>query len=1195
MDKFLIKITAVILAAVLVLAGCNNPAGSPEITTTGPDTTALAAAIEAAKTARDSVRAVAEGEGAADVPLGLRWASPEQINALTTKILAAETAKAGATTQAVVDAAVSALNTAVGLFNAAVDGNGTGTSITGLTEVEFEALIAQAEAAAEAAEAGEGVTISTDGKDVPPSGFWITQAALAALNTAITTAKEASFSPETPEAYTNLAAALEVFGVAKQEGVSTTEKKTELNEVIISAEAATNDVEIALNSASATLGSEWVTQAQWDALNGPYTTAGAAYENADATWNEVNDALSALSSAIGVFTQAKTDNGPGEGTATSPLTISGLSAIYDDGDTVRISLYQDKDALGRASGYITSGDAVVTGGSVTFDPGAVAIGGSYYVGFTAEKYFFFISRERINFSGSSVSQNYSDFKGLIYSFRLGDEGFESGTLDGFFLAMDETSYSTFRAEMEEDFKEDIDSKLYPLVDYTLYKNPALTQVFNGSDPVNADTVIYCKNPLDSDYVGAQIGQITGSLTLTNIPPSSELREVYIEAGNKNVWGAQGVIDVSNAGLINWTIPLYEYDIRSGAWDSIMGSQEVYFSLYVRLGGNGDGYDISLGNRFLNMSNKENIIAGDFGEVSLGTITLSGTISLNVIGAPVSSVEIYVSTQQDGIINSTELDMPLSATLWSVVVPVFESETEVKIGISGRDSNDNQVFWKNDVETISGVSNANVPGIEFDLETLNFITLSGTINVKYNNNLVPHVYISTSEGGGSAQLNAPGPNAPWTLFMEAPGSQKTIIFSLYGQDSSWNTLFYRNFLSPTTVHNTSVPGIVIDVENITIGGGQLDAPNVDTHRDEPMPNSIKLSWDEVAGASFYNIYRSTSQYGTYSLEGTSITGSFADTGLLSNTTYFYQVAAVASDGGEGPRSYPWYYGITGVPAPTGLVVMGSTTTSISLSWDAIDDVSSYRVYRSTNVNGAYEPKAWPSSPSCTNSGLSSGIVYYYKVSAMDSYNREGPQSSVVSGAVTGSANVLFLSNAPAFYNVVVTSASLNTTSTYTGVASDDANLKAMGTGSTGPAALNWSQPAYRTGTYDVLVSTGTVTKYKHDVDFSDGSASLDWNTVLEANGGFVINGLPTKAYTVYAVTGNPSTYVEATDLTGSAVGLGSIASGSTTVVWTKIPPTGTAYTLLLRLSDALTTMYKAAGLTITDGGGTATYGVFSLLQ
>jgi chitodextrinase len=77
---------------------------------------------------------------------------------------------------------------------------------------------------------------------------------------------------------------------------------------------------------------------------------------------------------------------------------------------------------------------------------------------------------------------------------------------------------------------------------------------------------------------------------------------------------------------------------------------------------------------------------------------------------------------------------------------------------------------------------------------------------------------------------------------------------------------------------------------------------------PTANSISLSWTASSdplgsGVASYNVYRSLTQGGTYSLVGTSLIPSFTNTGLLVSTTYWYKVEAVDVAGNISDRSSP----------------------------------------------------------------------------------------------------------------------------------------------------------------------------------------------------------------------------------------------------------------------------------------------------
>lgn len=62
------------------------------------------------------------------------------------------------------------------------------------------------------------------------------------------------------------------------------------------------------------------------------------------------------------------------------------------------------------------------------------------------------------------------------------------------------------------------------------------------------------------------------------------------------------------------------------------------------------------------------------------------------------------------------------------------------------------------------------------------------------------------------------------------------------------------------------------------------------------------------------------------------------------------------------------------------VMSVDGTSVKIAWKAVEGASKYKLYRSTSAAGTYTEVASTSSTSFTNTGLTSGKGYYYKVPA-----------------------------------------------------------------------------------------------------------------------------------------------------------------------------------------------------------------------
>jgi fibronectin type 3 domain-containing protein len=160
------------------------------------------------------------------------------------------------------------------------------------------------------------------------------------------------------------------------------------------------------------------------------------------------------------------------------------------------------------------------------------------------------------------------------------------------------------------------------------------------------------------------------------------------------------------------------------------------------------------------------------------------------------------------------------------------------------------------------------------------------------------------------------------------------------------------------------------------------------------SSIRLTWNRTDHANGYYVYRQNGS-GTYAHIATvSSSASYAiynDTGLTGNKTYSYKIRAyriVGSTYITGPMSDALNattpdastIGVTGKISATAM-----SSSSIYLGWQDVPTAVGYYVYRSTAPGGPYEYLRTVSDnantfTSCTNTGLTSGTTYYYKVRA-----------------------------------------------------------------------------------------------------------------------------------------------------------------------------------------------------------------------
>jgi hypothetical protein len=128
---------------------------------------------------------------------------------------------------------------------------------------------------------------------------------------------------------------------------------------------------------------------------------------------------------------------------------------------------------------------------------------------------------------------------------------------------------------------------------------------------------------------------------------------------------------------------------------------------------------------------------------------------------------------------------------------------------------------------------------------------------------------------------------------------------------------------------------------------------------------------------------------------------------------YSLVAVANGNASAPTNFTY----SPVSVPTGLVAFSGSNSQVRLSWDATAGATAYNVKRSTMITGYYGTIATVSGiTTYTNTGLTNGLTYYYRVAAVGT---GGPSSdsSAVSATPAGAPLVPGATpvNLAGFYN------------------------------------------------------------------------------------------------------------------------------------------------------------------------------------
>jgi len=175
---------------------------------------------------------------------------------------------------------------------------------------------------------------------------------------------------------------------------------------------------------------------------------------------------------------------------------------------------------------------------------------------------------------------------------------------------------------------------------------------------------------------------------------------------------------------------------------------------------------------------------------------------------------------------------------------------------------------------------------------------------------------------------------------------------------------------------------------------------------PTEMSVKLAWQSISNITGYEVYRATSPEGTYKKLGVNTKSpTWENDELTLGTLYYYKVRTYKKSGSTttyGPYSIP-IAGRTLVAAPSN--IKGSSVSSgIKVTWSKPTNAEGYEITRATSSNGTYSKVGTSSSESFTDTGVTSGKTYYYKIRAYMTLNGERYNGSYSSISATRDAVV-----------------------------------------------------------------------------------------------------------------------------------------------------------------------------------------------
>lgn len=165
--------------------------------------------------------------------------------------------------------------------------------------------------------------------------------------------------------------------------------------------------------------------------------------------------------------------------------------------------------------------------------------------------------------------------------------------------------------------------------------------------------------------------------------------------------------------------------------------------------------------------------------------------------------------------------------------------------------------------------------------------------------------------------------------------------------------------------------------------------------DPSTGQATITWDKVPGADRYEVYRATSENGTYAMIYSNTGTRFVTSNMSAGGTYYFKIKAINDDNAAGNSPLSAVVAVTASDLGTPVVSSGIDSQGrIMLTWEYIQGADGYEVYRSNSSTGTFTRLSSQTGNTFHNGSVNPGQVYYYKVRAISNSSSKYTESSTV---------------------------------------------------------------------------------------------------------------------------------------------------------------------------------------------------------
>lgn len=288
-----------------------------------------------------------------------------------------------------------------------------------------------------------------------------------------------------------------------------------------------------------------------------------------------------------------------------------------------------------------------------------------------------------------------------------------------------------------------------------------------------------------------------------------------------------------------------------------------------------------------------------------------------------------------------------------------------------------------------------------------LSASGQIANYRIDGLTAHIFLSTNAYGKTYSVSVEARNSSGTAIASGSGSVKLNSSNYTGAwvDIGLSALsgFDPNAIASMAIWDTTANSRSIFLKGNTMSFdvsytqySWCSPPSVVSAPAQGAPGgSIEVTWSgAAAGANMwiasYTVYRSTSpDSGFVPIAYNIYTQSYTDSNLPANVTLYYKVQSIASvagyDSGLSASSAGTavYYGWCTPPTVVSAPALATPASGVTISWSGATSgqnvwIAGYHVHRCETIDGTYDLIGVSHSESYTDTAVTGGHTYYYKI-------------------------------------------------------------------------------------------------------------------------------------------------------------------------------------------------------------------------